>query len=113
MKKILTNWRHIPGVHCGSVALRDVMTYYNQNLSEELCFGLGGGLGFYYSDSAKSPSRTIHVRGPWMEPGFLKHYGLELNDWKYEENIENAHNFLLESIDKGIPGTYTDRYILS
>ena len=103
MKKIIKNWKHFPGVHCGSVALRDVMHYYDHNISEEVCFGLGGGLGFYYSDSAESPSRTIHVRGPWMEPGFLRHYGYKLNDWKYEENADIAHNFLVESINNDIP----------
>ncbi len=48
MKKIIKNWVHIPGLHCGSTALRDVVTYYGYNFSEAMCFGIGGGLGFFY-----------------------------------------------------------------
>jgi len=103
MKKILKNWKHIPGVHCGSVAVRDVMNYYSLRLTEEICFGLGAGLGFYYSRNSSTPSRSIHVRGPWMEAGFFNHFGFELEDWKYEEDSEKAHIFLKESIDNEIP----------
>ena len=46
MKKLIENWVHIPGVHCGSVTLRDVVTYYGYPWSEPMCFGIGGGLGF-------------------------------------------------------------------
>ena len=83
MKKILTNWKHIPGVHCGSVAVRDIVNFYDLNMSEELCFGLGGGLGFYYSKNSLSPTRSIHVRGPWMESGFFNHFGIGYTDWQY------------------------------
>ncbi|MFQ5787368.1 MAG: BtrH N-terminal domain-containing protein, partial [Thermodesulfobacteriota bacterium] len=61
---MINNWIHIPGIHCGSVALRNVVTYYGLNLSEPMCFGLGSGLGFFYSINEKmSPSKSIHLRG--------------------------------------------------
>jgi len=72
MKKIIDNWVHIPGIHCGSVTLRDVMTHYGYTYSEAMCFGIGGGLGFYYSiNNDISPSHMIFVRGPEMEITFL------------------------------------------
>lgn len=103
MKKLLNNWKHTPGIHCGSVAIRDVINYYNFDLSEEMCFGLGAGLGFYYSTDSLSPSRAIHVRGPWMEANFFNHFGYELKDWKYEDNEKEAQRKLIENIDRGIP----------
>ena len=101
MKKVIENWVHIPGIHCGSVTLRDVMTYFGYPWSEAMCFGIGGGLGFYYSVNAHiSPTRMIFVRGPEMEPSF---FSLAVGPaiWKH------AHNDTLEtiksSIDKNTP----------
>lgn len=83
MKKIIDNWVHIPGLHCGSVTLRDVMTYYGYNWSEAMCFGIGGGLGFYYSiRNDISPSHMIFVRGPLMETSFLSIVDKETS-WKH------------------------------
>ena len=104
MKKILKHWEHIPGVHCGSVALRDVAHYYESEMTEEACFGLGGGLGFYYTKSDEiSPTRSIHLRGPGMEVNFLNHYGNNLTDWIYEDESEKALTDLISFIDEGIP----------
>jgi len=104
MKKILNNWKHLPGVHCGSVAIRDVINYYDFDYTEEACFGLGSGLGFYYSISeVSSPTRSIHMRGPGMEVNFFNHFGLGLSDWSYEDNSDIAMNDLIESIDNDVP----------
>jgi len=83
MKRIIDNWVHIPGLHCGSVTLRDVMTHYGYNWSEAMCFGIGGGLGFYYSIRDDiSPSHMIFVRGPFMETTFLSLVDKETS-WKH------------------------------
>ena len=104
MKKILKNWKHIPGIHCGSVAIRDIINFYNIDYSEEVCFGLGSGLGFYYSTSeVTSPSRSIHMRGPGMEVNFFNHFGIGLTDWSYENDPEKALSELIKSIDDNIP----------
>lgn len=114
MKKIIKNWKHFAGIHCGSVAIRDVCKYFGYNFSEELCFGLGSGLGFYYSkDDDMSPTRSIHLRGPVMETNFFNHFGLELCDWKYEKDNEKAFLTLKSYIDKDIPVLIqTDIYYL-
>lgn len=103
MKKIIKNWVHIPGLHCGSVALRDVITYHGYNWSEAMCFGIGGGLGFYYTISEKiSPTRMIFVRGPEMEPTFFSLID-KPTSWKQETNDEKALETAKEWIDKEIP----------
>ena len=114
MKKIINGWKHYPGVHCGSVAIRDVAKYYGFEFSESMCFGLGGGLGFYYSiNDEMSPSRSIHVRGPGMEINFFNLFGLTVSDWKYEEDNEKAFDDLKAFIDSDIPVLIqTDIYYL-
>ena len=104
MKKILDNWKHTTGIHCGSVAIRDVTNFYNLEYSEEICFGLGSGLGFYYSiNEVTSPTRSIHLRGPGMEVNFFNHFSMDLNDWSYENDPYKALNELIESINNNIP----------
>lgn len=104
MKKILKNWKHLPGIHCGSAAIRDVMNFYGALYSEETCFGLGSGLGFYYSvNKGSSPSRSIHLRGPVMEVNFFNHFGMDIEDWSYENNSSKALEDLIESINGDIP----------
>src|SRR3989304_5874148 len=103
MEKIIKNWVHIPGLHCGSVALRDVITYYGYNLSEAMCFGLGGGLGFFYIKGENmSPSKIIHLRGPGMEPNFFSLID-KPTSWKYEPNEEKAFEIAKEWINEELP----------
>ncbi len=104
MKKIINDWKHLKGVHCGSAALRDICFYYGHDLSEQMCFGLGAGLGFYYSfEQGMSPSRIIQPRGPLMEINFLRSFGVDVTDWKYEDDNGRASDCLREFIDRDIP----------
>ena len=45
---LVPGYRHLPGNHCGSTALRNLLGYAGVELSEEMAFGLGAGAGFYY-----------------------------------------------------------------
>ncbi|HEX3033572.1 MAG TPA: BtrH N-terminal domain-containing protein [Thermodesulfobacteriota bacterium] len=112
-KKIIKNWVHISGMHCGSVALRDVITYHGYNWSEAMCFGIGGGLGFYYAVRDDiSPTRMIFVRGPEMEPTFFSLID-KPTSWKYEEDNNRALEEAKEWIDRDIPVLIqTDVYYL-
>ena len=104
MKKIIEGWKHLKGVHCGSAVIRDICRYYGSDLSEQMCFGLGSGLGFYYScDERMNPSRIIQPRGPLMEINFLRNFGVDVADWKYEGDDERASADLKEFIDRDIP----------
>ena len=111
MKKLIENWVHIPGVHCGSVTLRDVVTYYGHPWSEPMCFGIGGGLGFYYTRRKDvSPSHMIFMRGPGMEPTFLS-LADKPTGWKHGNG--RTLEIIKESIDRNIPVIIqTDIYYL-
>ena len=104
MKKMISGWKHLKGVHCGSAAIRDVCRRCGYDFSEQMCFGLGGGLGFYYSrDRNTDPSRLIHLRGPMMEVSFLRNFGVDVQDWKYEDDAEAALDDLREFVAKDVP----------
>jgi Domain of unknown function (DUF4872)/Butirosin biosynthesis protein H, N-terminal len=111
VKRLIENWVHIPGIHCGSVTLRDVMTYFKFPWSEAMCFGIGGGLGFYYTVRDDiSPTRMIFVRGPEMETSFFS-LAVEPVSWKHAH--ENALGVIKDSVDKDVPVIIqTDIYYL-
>lgn len=103
MRKFINNWIHIPGLHCGSVALRDVVAYYGHQLSEAMCFGLGSGLGFFYTQCEDmSPTRAIHLRGAGMEPNFFSLID-KPTKWKLESDGDTASKILRDYINEEIP----------
>ena len=104
MKKMISGWKHSKGVHCGSSAIRDVCRRSGHEFSEQMCFGLGGGLGFYYTrDRNTDPSRLIHLRGPMMEVSFLRNFGLDVRDWKYEDDPARAMDDLVGLVAGDVP----------
>lgn len=103
MKKMIENWIHEPGIHCGSAEILNVMKYYGYDLSEAMCFGLGSGMGFFYTVSEEqSPTRLIFVRGPGMEHQFFTTLGMPKR-WKYEDDTDLALHTVLRYIDNNIP----------
>ena len=102
-KKIVDNWVHIPGHHCGSVAIQDVMTFGGHEYSEALCFGLGSGLGFFYTVSDQiSPTRMIFPRGPGLEVNFFSLLDKPIS-WSYEEDPQKALEMAQKSIEQNTP----------
>jgi hypothetical protein len=47
-KLMVQGYQHAGGKHCWTTALKNVFSYHGLNLSEEMLFGLGGGIGFIY-----------------------------------------------------------------
>jgi hypothetical protein len=57
---MVPGYRHLPGHHCGSTALRNLLGFHGVELSEEMAFGLGAGASFYYLVLEEaSPSRWL------------------------------------------------------
>ena len=95
----ILDWENKTGVHCGSVAIQNVINYYGVDYPEEMCFGLGAGLGFFYNKLSKSfPSEVIHLRAPDMEPNFFsknnKYY-----KWLNESSAKEAERKLIQCLD--------------
>lgn len=56
MEKIL-NYNHLQGIHCETGAIRNLLNYYNCNISEGLIFGIGSGLYFLFFPPLKINNR--------------------------------------------------------
>jgi len=70
---------HVPGHHCGSTALRNLLAFHGTAISEELAFGLGAGACFYYFASEDlSPTRFTNGRTGRLEESFLELTGAPL-----------------------------------
>lgn len=69
MRHLIEGYRNLPGSHCGSTAMRNLLAHYcGLELTEEVVFGLGSGLDLLYLRSADlSPSALVLGRSVTME----------------------------------------------
>jgi hypothetical protein len=79
------------------------VNYYGFNWSEELCFGIGCGLGIWYLNlPGISPSRLIHVRSADLEEQFFNRIGIPFR-WEQFENPSESEAALINYLDTGRP----------
>jgi len=103
MKHTVKNWAHAPGVHCGSTALSNLMSFHGRPLSEAMCFGLGAGLGVYYlKTDIFSPSRTIATRSAGLESEFFNSIGVNFS-WEMDPDNASAWRKVKNFIDRDLP----------
>jgi hypothetical protein len=70
---MVPGYRHVPGNHCGSTALRNLLAFHGLEISEEMAFGLGAGACFYYiALDGQSPSRLTNGRTSRLEEQFVE-----------------------------------------
>lgn len=102
--KIVSGFAHVPGVHCGSTALRDMFRHIGLDYDEALCFGLGSGLGFFYyiNPHGKPLSHAIYARTINLEHDACVHLAL---DWQEGVDDDAAHAWLeaKDWVDGDIP----------
>ncbi len=105
---------HTPGNHCGSTALRNLLTFHGIELSEEMAFGLGAGACFYYLtlDDA-SPSRWFNGRTARLEESFRDLTGAALEMRTFAAGDGDAWEAARAEVDAGNPALLlTDIYYL-
>ena len=110
---MVPGFRHVPGHHCGSTALRNLLGFHGVELSEEMAFGLGAGACFYYLTLEQgSPSRFLNGRVARLEENFRELTGGTLEMRTYGEEDE-AWDAARAEIDSGRPALLlTDLYYL-
>lgn len=102
---------HLPGRHCASSGIRDLVEFHGVTISEAMCFGIGAGLGIWRIPSPK-PSRLVHVRSQDLEEQFFRRIGLDFN-WDTFSDGMSSHEGLIEALDRGRPVLLqTDIYYL-
>ena len=100
---LVPGFEHVPGHHCGSTALRNLLAFHGTVISEELAFGLGAGACFYYfvSDDL-SPTRFTNGRTGRLEEEFLELTGAPLR-LMVEPEPGRAWDAAREIVDAGRP----------
>jgi hypothetical protein len=107
-------YTHMPGQHCGSTALRNLLAFHGVQISEEMAFGLGAGACFYYvAIEAASPSRWFNGRAARLEESFRDLTGAALQMRTFKEGDGEAWEAARAEVDAGRPVLLlTDLYYL-
>jgi Butirosin biosynthesis protein H, N-terminal/Domain of unknown function (DUF4872) len=110
---MVPGYRHVPGNHCGSTALRNLLGFHGVEISEEMAFGLGAGACFYYIVlDEHSPSRFTNGRTARLEENFLGITEAPLR-LQADANPEASWRMAKEAVDGGRPVlVLTDLYYL-
>ena len=110
---MVPGYRHHPGNHCGSTALRNVLAFHGLEISEEMALGLGAGVCFYYvALDEQSPSRFINGRVGRLEDQFRQLTGLPLERSTFDDP-EAAWAAARATVEDGRPALLlTDLYYL-
>jgi butirosin biosynthesis protein H-like/uncharacterized protein DUF4872 len=114
MTTLVPGYTHVPGHHCGSTALRNLLGFHGVELSEEMAFGLGAGACFYYVTLEEaSPSRWFNGRTARLEETFAELTGAALEMRTFEEGDGDSWEAARGEIDGGNPVLLlTDLYYL-
>jgi len=100
--KIIPGYRHQPGFHCASSAIRNVLAFRGLRVSEPAVIGLGRGPGFFYQVIDHRPSRLVHMRHLALEENFFRTVGLKFA-WRETEDNAEATRLAKEAVDRGQP----------
>jgi hypothetical protein len=110
---MIAGYRHIPGNHCGSTALRNLLAFDGIEISEEMALGLGAGVCFYYVPlDGQSPSRFTNGRVGRLEEQFCELTGAALRFETFDD-AEASWAAARSAVDAGRPALLlTDLYYL-
>lgn len=111
---MVPGYEHLPGHHCGSTALRNLLRFHGVEISEEMAFGLGAGACFYYvTIDGTSPSRWFNGRTARLEENFDELTGAALRLRTFEPGDDGAWDAARAEVDAGRPALLlTDLYYL-
>jgi hypothetical protein len=100
---MVPGYRHVPGNHCGSTALRNLLAFHGLEMSEEMALGLGAGVSFYYVVlEGSSPSRFTNGRTGRLEEQFVELTGAPLRLETFDDP-DAAWDAARGSVDAGRP----------
>ncbi|MFQ6060606.1 MAG: BtrH N-terminal domain-containing protein [Thermoplasmata archaeon] len=112
---VLEDFNHFGGKHCWTTSLRNAFAYHDLELSEEMVFGLGGGLGFIYWYQKQMPAPLVGGRyGKKYDPleNSCKRIGGNAT-LAYTTSAKKGYNQLKELLREGEPAvTFVDMYYL-
>jgi Butirosin biosynthesis protein H, N-terminal/Domain of unknown function (DUF4872) len=110
---LVPGYEHLPGHHCGSTAIRNLLHHHGAEYSEAMAFGLGAGPCFFYFPVPEgSPSRFTNGRTRALEKFFVELTDAPIAIRRTEDRAE-SWAMAREAVDSGRPVILlTDLYYL-
>ncbi|MGQ4667175.1 BtrH N-terminal domain-containing protein [Metabacillus halosaccharovorans] len=102
MKSISLDYHHQRGTHCITTAMMNLFNHFGIELSEEICFGLGGGLGFTYARGRDMDQFMVFGRSDDLELNICEILGVHAI-LKQEHNSEKALQSIISLLERGEP----------
>ena len=104
MRQEITDYQNYPGAHCGSVAMRGLLSHYTGlELPEAAVFGLGAGVASVLLVTPGLETRmTLFGRTISMEVDLARHLGVDYRE-QTEEDDDRAWEIVREEIVAGRP----------
>jgi hypothetical protein len=101
---LIDDYRNLPGEHCGSTAMRNLLHHYcDLDLSEEVVFGLGAGADFLYFSSARfEPSVFTFGRSVSLEQDLATALGFDYRE-QVEPDDDAAWQEVRHEVSEGLP----------
>jgi len=94
---------HRPGIHCGSSAMRNIITFLGKEIQEETIFGLGEGVSFIYVPRQEVPPYiAIHGRSLDLEEILARRLGLDYVE-QIDDDGDRSWKKCKKMIDGGLP----------
>ncbi|MFZ5354754.1 MAG: BtrH N-terminal domain-containing protein [Bacillota bacterium] len=110
MRYIIENFVPLSGKHCITTSMRQIFKHAGHDISEEMLFGLGSGLGFYYGEFKDAPYPIIGHRAKIgeFEQRIAESLGINIGINK-TSSIKKAYDAMLELLKQDKPVmVYTD-----
>lgn len=105
---MISNFPNNRRLHCETGCFVNILKYYGVDITEELVFGIGGGIYFLYTPLLKLEGVPLPV---WRaKPGHLfrkapKRLGLSVHEMAFGNDMDKAMSTLAELVDRDIPVT--------
>jgi len=103
-RNVIKNFNLFGGLHCETSAVRKVFLYNDLPISEEMLFGLGGGIGFIYWYVKQMPAPMVGGRGGgrYFIEDAVRRAGATLKV-RRTTSSKKGHTWLLEKLESKEP----------
>ncbi len=104
MPTLIDGYRNLPGAHCGSSAMRNLIEHYcGLDLSEAMIFGLGSGLDLLFMEGESlEPQVTFFGRTSTLEMDVASALGVDYRE-QPDFDDERAWQAVREEVSAGRP----------
>ena len=102
MKKVVDKFVPQGGKHCITNSLKQILSYYEIEISEEMMFGLGSGLSFLYINQASSPMVNGRCKIFEFEEKLAKRLNIQIQ-CKSSSNYDMIQQKTKEMLNHNVP----------